>query len=209
MKIEVLNQKGEKVKDIELDKVFDKELSQESLAFYVNYLRNALRNPIANTKDRGQVSGGGKKPYKQKGTGRARAGSSRSPLWVGGGVTFGPTNERTFKTKINKSQKRNVILGVFGEAFKQKRAVVFESLALKDPKTKDAADILNAVKAEGKICVILHENDKNAEMAFRNLGGIHMMTPSKLNVIHLHSSNKVVFSADAVNKLVEVFTDKK
>lgn len=205
MKIPVLNQKGEAIKEVEVSSIFDITVSPKSLTLYINYLRNALRGPVANTKDRGQVSGGGKKPYKQKGTGRARQGSTRSPLWVGGGVTFGPTSERNYQTKINKSQKRNVILSIFGEAFKEKRVVVLESLALKDPKTKDASSLLENVKAEGKISVIMNASNENANLAFRNLAGVCLMSPSRLNVINLLSSNKVVFSLDSLNKLEEIF----
>lgn len=209
MKIEVLNQKGEVVKEMQLSSIFDATVSRESLTLYVNYLRNALRGPVANTKDRGDVSGGGRKPFKQKGTGRARQGSSRSPLWVGGGVTFGPTSERNFQTKINKSLKRNVILGVFGEAFAKKKTIIIESLALNDPKTKDAVSMLENVKAEGKVSVIMSDNDKNANMALRNIAGIKLMSPSRLNVIDLLSSDKVVFSLDSLDKIETTFSNKK
>ncbi len=209
MKIEVLNQSGEKVKDLQLSNIFDVQLSPEALSLYVNYLRNSLRGAVANSKDRSEVSGGGKKPYKQKGTGRARQGSSRSPIWVGGGVTFGPTNDRNFRTKINKSQKRNVIMGIFGEAFRQNKAVVIDSLALKSPKTKEAVSILNSAKVEGKISVILNDSDINADMSFRNLDGVSMMVSSKLNVIDLISADKMVFSLDSLNKLEEIFSNKK
>ena len=208
MKIEVLNQSGEKVKDLQLSNIFDVQLSPEALALYVNYLRNSLRGAVANSKDRSEVSGGGKKPYKQKGTGRARQGSSRSPIWVGGGVTFGPTNDRNFKTKINKSQKRNVIMGIFGEAFRQNKAVVIDTLALKTPKTKEAVSILNSVKVEGKISVILNDTDTNADMSFRNLDGVSMMISNRLNVIDLISADKMVFSIDSLNKLEEIFSKK-
>lgn len=209
MKIEVLNQSGEKVKDLQLSNIFDVQLSPEALSLYVNYLRNSLRGAVANSKDRSEVSGGGKKPYKQKGTGRARQGSSRSPIWVGGGVTFGPTNDRNFRTKINKSQKRNVIMGIFGEAFRQNKAVVIDSLALKSPKTKEAVSILNSAKVEGKVSVILNDSDTNADMSFRNLDGVSMMVSNRLNVIDLISADKMVFSLDSLNKLEEIFSNKK
>lgn len=209
MKIDILNQKGEKVKDLQLSKDFEIALSPAELTLYVNYLRNALRSPIANTKNRGEVSGGGKKPFKQKGTGRARQGSSRSPLWVGGGVTFGPTSERNFQIKINKSQKRRVILGVFGEAFKEKKVIALENLALSDPKTKDAVLLLNNVKAEGKITVIANEKDKNAFLAFRNLAGVTLMAPRKLDIINILSSNNIVLSVDSLDQIEELFSSNK
>ena len=209
MKIAVLNQAGEKLKDLQLSKIFDVQSSPESLALYINYLRNSLRGALANSKDRSEVSGGGKKPYKQKGTGRSRQGSSRSPLCVGGGVTFGPTNDRNFRTKINKTQKRNIVMGIFGDAFRANKAIVIENLILKTPKTKEAVSILNSAKAEGKISVILNETDTNADMSFRNLSGVSMMVPNRLNVIDLLSADKVVFSLDSLNKLEEIFSVKK
>jgi large subunit ribosomal protein L4 len=208
MKIDILNQKGEKIKDMQISSAFDTVVSKETLALYINYLRNALRGPVANTKDRGEVSGGGKKPFKQKGTGRARQGSSRSPLWVGGGVTFGPTSERNYQIKINKSQRKKVILGIFGEAFKENKAIIVENLALENPKTKDASLVLNNVKAEGKISVIINETDKNADMAFRNLSGVSLMAPRKLDVISLISSDKVVLSQESLKQLEELFSSK-
>jgi large subunit ribosomal protein L4 len=208
MKIDILNQKGEKIKDMQISSAFDTVVSKETLALYINYLRNALRGPVANTKDRGEVSGGGKKPFKQKGTGRARQGSSRSPLWVGGGVTFGPTSERNYQIKINKSQRKKVILGIFGEAFKENKAIILENLALENPKTKDASLVLNNVKAEGKISVIINETDKNADMAFRNLSGVSLMAPRKLDVISLISSDRIILSQESLKQLEELFSSK-
>lgn len=206
MKIEVLNKKGKKVQDMQLSSVFDVELSDKALALYVNYLRNALRGPVANTKDRGDVSGGGRKPYKQKGTGRARQSSTRSPLWVGGGVTFGPTSERNFHTKINKSQKRNAILGLFGQAFANKKAIVIDSLSFDEVKTKNAISILDAVKAEGKVSVILNETDTKSDLCFRNISGSVLMQPNRLSIIDLISSDKVVMSQAGLNKLEEIYS---
>ena len=128
MKVAVLNQKGEKVEDLTLSKSFDVEVSAHSRTLYINYLRAALRSPIANTKDRSEVSGGGKKPWKQKGTGNARVGSSRSPLWVHGGVTFGPNNDQNFKIRINHKEKKKVFLGLIGDMVKNDKLVVLTDL---------------------------------------------------------------------------------
>jgi large subunit ribosomal protein L4 len=205
MKIAVLNQKGDKIKDLELPKGFDVEVSPAALTLYVNYLRASLREPIANSKDRSEVSGGGKKPWKQKGTGRARHGSSRSPLWVGGGVTFGPTNEQNFKQRINKNLKKKVILASIADAFRDKRAIVVENLSIADAKTKNAVEILSNVKAEGKISVIFNDKDENTSQSFRNIAGVNLMMPDKLNVINIISSNSIVVSEDSINKIAELF----
>lgn len=205
MKLQVLNQKGEKVKDITLSNIFDKEVSKEAIALYIDYLRNALRDPIANSKDRSDVSGGGKKPHKQKGTGRARQGSSRSPLWVGGGVTFGPTSERNFKKRINKNFKKNVILGILGNIIRDKKAIAIENLSLDAPKTKDAVNILSNIKAEGKITVLFDSNEKNAEQSFRNLAGVIIGNPGRIDIINLLSSNNLVITEEAIKKIEEIY----
>jgi large subunit ribosomal protein L4 len=206
MKISVLNQKGDKVKDIELSGAFEKKVSKEALALYIDYLRNSVRGAVANTKDRRDVSGGGKKPYKQKGTGRARQGSSRSPLWVGGGVTFGPTSERNFQKSINKSLKRSVIAGTLGESLKSEKAVVIDNLAFAEAKTKAALEVLTNLKAEGKISVILHDKDTNADMSLRNVEGIIMMKPGRYNLIDLISSNRIIISEEALKEMETALT---
>lgn len=208
MKIELYNQKGEKVKDLALNQTFDVKVSDKAVTLYINYLRNALRDAIANTKDRSDVSGGGKKPWKQKGTGRARHGSSRSPLWVGGGVTFGPTNERNFKIKINKSLKKQAILTIIADIIRDKKAVALESFEMPEIKTSVAADVLNNVKAEGKVSVILDEADTNAYMSLRNIAGVKPMLAGKLDIITMMTSSKVIISEKSISKLEELYSIK-
>ncbi len=210
MKIAVYSKSGEKKEELTLSKAFDVEVGREAITLYINYLRNALRAPIANTKDRGAVSGGGKKPYRQKGTGNARAGSTRSPLWVGGGVTFGPTCERNFKTKFNSKEKKRIILSVFGDFIRNKKAVVITDLALSEPKTKKADEILNNLKAEGKISVISGKKDINCNLAFRNIAGIKMMEPKRLDMISVISSDQLILSKEALEEIEAVYsrTDK-
>jgi len=205
MKIEVFNQSGEKVKDLQLSKIFDVEISSKALTLYVNYLRNAMRAPIANTKDRSDVSGGGKKPFKQKGTGRARQGSTRSPLWVGGGVTFGPSSEQNFHTKMNKSAKKQVMLGLISELVKEKKAIGVESLSFPKPATKEAVEVLGKLKSEGKVSVILNDNDQNAEKSFRNIGGVKLMQPGRINVIDLLATDKLIISLGSIEKIEQIY----
>lgn len=206
MKVAVLNQKGEKVRDLDLPAAFDVEISAPALSQYISYLRNALRDPIANTKDRSEVSGGGKKPWKQKGTGRARHGSTRSPLWVGGGVTFGPSSDQNFHVRINKNLKKKAILNSVGEAFRGKKAIVVENLEISEPKTAKAVEILENVKATGKICVIFDREENNTSKSFRNISGINLGMPDKLNVINLLSSNSVVISEKSIMKIAEIYS---
>jgi large subunit ribosomal protein L4 len=209
MKIAVYNQKGEKGADLTVSSIFDVTVSSQSLTQYINYLRCALRNPVANTKDRGAVSGGGRKPWRQKGTGSARAGSSRSPLWIGGGVTFGPSSERNFQKRINGKEKRKVILSVLGDAIREKKMFAVSDLKNEKPKTKDAAGMLDALKAEGKISVILEKDNTATRLSFRNIAGIAVMTPNKLDLFHLLSADKIIASQNAVSELEEVFGPKQ
>lgn len=201
MKIAVLNKQGEKVKDLQLSKAFDVELSDSALALYIDYLRNSMRDAIANTKDRSEVSGGGKKPWKQKGTGRARQGSSRSPLWVGGGVTFGPSNEQNFKLRINKTLKKKAIIGSIAKMIVDKKGIMIDDLSFDEVKTKTAVSMLGNVKVAGKISIILAEDDKNADLVLRNIAGVKLMTPNRLNVIDILSSDNLIISERSLEKL--------
>lgn len=208
MKIAVYNQKGEKTGDMQLSDAFDVEVSPKAITLYINYLRAALRSPIANTKDRGAVSGGGRKPWKQKGTGNARAGSTRSPLWIGGGVTFGPSSARNFTKRINSKEKKRVILGIIGQIFRDKKAMVIENLTVSKPSTKDAFQILENLKSEGKISVLYSATDENASLSFRNLSGVKQMKSTHLDIINLISSNNVIASKKALEEIESVFTPK-
>lgn len=208
MKVAVYSQSGEKKEDLTLSEAFEVKASNATITLYINYLRNSLRAPIANTKDRGAVSGGGKKPYKQKGTGNARAGSSRSPLWVGGGVTFGPKSDQNWKTRINSKERKKVILGIVAEFLRDKKVLVVENLAIDAPKTKKADEILNNIKASGKISVISVVDDKHAAVSFRNIAGVHAMSPNRLDMINLISSNQLVFSKKALEEMEVVYTSK-
>ena len=209
MKVSVFTKSGEKKEDLTLSNIFGVEVSGKAATLYINYLRAALRFPVANTKNRGEVSGGGRKPYRQKGTGNARAGSSRSPLWVGGGVTFGPTNDQNFHKRINSREKRRVILGLISELIKDNKMIVLEGISEEIKKTKEAAQILSSVKAEGKVSVILSKENGTAYVSFRNIAGVKIMSPSKLDMIYLTSSDKVVVSKEALGQLENIFSIKE
>lgn len=204
MKIATYNTTGEKQNSIDMP-FFDVEISEALLSQYIQYLHNSVRNAVANTKNRGQVSGGGKKPYKQKGTGNARAGSSRSPLWVGGGVTFGPTSERNFKERINSKMKKKAILAIFGKAIKSEALSVITDLEIKEPKTKVAKDILNNLKAEGSITIVCSLEEKNTVCSFRNIAGINVMAPNLLRMPKFISSDRILVTEKALAEIEENF----
>lgn len=209
MKIQIVNKMGEKVEDLTMSNAFEYVVSPELLTLYVNYLRNATRDPIANSKDRSDVSGGGRKPYKQKGTGNARAGSTRSPLWVGGGVTFGPSSDQNWHKKITKKAKKQVMAGVIGEAIKSKKAIGIDELSFETPKTKEALQILNNLNVDSKTVVIYCEKDDNAGKSLRNISGIVEMYINKLNVLDILSSKKVILTKEALLALNDRYSKEK
>ena len=208
MKIAVYNQKGRKTSDLTLSKIFDVKINDKNISVYVNYLRSVLRSPVANTKDRSEVSGGGRKPWRQKGTGNARAGSNRSPLWVGGGVTFGPTSLRNFKKRINSKEKRQVILSTFSRFVNDKKMMVIDSIKFAKPKTKSAQNLLNSLGIEGKISVVISKSEREVVKSFRNLNGVKVATPSYLDMIYLLSSDQLVITKQAISEIEEIFNDK-
>lgn len=209
MKIAVYNQQGEKKTDITLSPAFDVKVSSQAVTLYINYLRAALRFPIANTKDRGQVSGGGRKPYKQKGTGNARAGSNRSPLWVGGGVTFGPNTDRNYHIRINAKQKKQVILGILADLIRDKKVKAVDDFAFSEIKTKYASTVLDNLEASGKTAVIVMPSDTNTILSYRNIAGAYIMTPNKLDMVNLLSSETVIISKEALTKYEELYSINK
>jgi large subunit ribosomal protein L4 len=164
MKLDIYNQKGEKVGDVKISsEIFDLEVNEALVhQAMVTQMANE-RQVVAHTKDRSEVRGGGKKPWKQKGTGRARAGSSRSPIWIGGGVTFGPTKDRNFTKKINKKMKQKALMMVLSDKVKNGNLVILEKFEIKEYKTKDFNSILKSLEGSAfpKDSKELIENDVN------------------------------------------------
>ncbi|MFA5926848.1 MAG: 50S ribosomal protein L4 [Patescibacteria group bacterium] len=208
MKLPVLTKSGEKLEEITLSSIFDVKVSNQTLTLYINYLRAARHYPVANTKNRGDVSGGGRKPWRQKGTGNARVGSTRSPLWVGGGVTFGPTSERNHQLRINRRVRQQVVMSVLGQLISAGKAVAISDLSDVEPKTKVAASMLEKIEADGKITVVLSENQDNAWLSCRNLAGVKVMSPNKLDVINLLSTDKLVLSVESVQMIEDMYAQK-
>jgi large subunit ribosomal protein L4 len=162
-----------------------------------------LRETIADTKGRGEVSGGGKKPWRQKGTGRARHGSSRSPIWKGGGVTHGPTNEVNYKKKINKKMKTKALFTILSAKFKDNEVIMLEDLALTAPKVKTATDILAALSKSGfekinykvgkRVIIATPTLDENMQKSFRNIKSATVEEVRNLNPLSLLNYKYVVF----------------
>ena len=204
-KVDVLDMKGKKVSDIELaDSVFGIEPNEAIVhSVLVNYLANQ-RQGTQSTKTRAEVSGGGKKPWRQKGTGRARQGSTRAPQWIKGGVALGP-KPRSYRYTVNKKERRLAIKSVLSSKVLEKELTVVDKLELKEIKTKSMVKALSALKVEGKTLIILPENDKNVVMSARNIEGVKVITANNINVFDLLKYNNLILPVDTVKKLEEVY----
>ena len=204
-KVDVLDIKGKKVSDIELaDSVFGIEPNEAIVhSVLVNYLANQ-RQGTQSTKTRAEVSGGGKKPWRQKGTGRARQGSIRAPQWIKGGIALGP-KPRSYKYTVNKKEKRLAIKSVLSSKVLEKELTVVDKLELKEIKTKTMVKALADMKVEGKTLIVLPENNKNVLMSSRNIEGVKTIVANNINVFDLLKYTNLILPVDTVKKLEEVY----
>ena len=204
-KVDVYDLNGKKVSDIELaESVFGIE-PNETIVHSVlkNYLANQ-RQGTQSTKTRSEVSGGGKKPWRQKGTGRARQGSTRAPQWIKGGIALGP-KPRSYRYTVNKKERRLAIRSVLSSKVLEKELTVLDKIELKEIKTKSMVKALTALKLEGKTLIVLPENDKNVVMSARNIEGVKTISANNINVFDLLKYNNLVLPVDTVKKLEEVY----
>jgi len=170
--------------------------------------RAAQRSGTACTKNVGEVSGSNKKPWRQKGTGRARAGSFQSPLWVGGGVVFGP-KPRDFTKKVNSKTKQLALRKALSERLKAGDVVVVADLKLSSPKTKDFVGVLSALDLKGTALIVSHEMDKNLTLASRNVENVTLATSDNLNTYDVLRSDKLVFTKSAFEKVEARLSNKE
>ena len=204
-KVDVYDLNGKKVSDIELaENVFGIE-PNEAIVHSVlkNYLANQ-RQGTQSTKTRSEVSGGGRKPWRQKGTGRARQGSTRAPQWIKGGIALGP-KPRSYRYTVNKKERRLAIRSVLSSKVLEKELTVLDKIELKEIKTKSMVKALTALKLEGKTLIVLPENDKNVVMSARNIEGVKTISANNINVFDLLKYNNLVLPVDTVKKLEEVY----
>ena len=200
MKIELLS--NSKNKDISIsNEVFSKEFNESLVHQAVVSFMAAARQGSAKQKNRSEVRGGGKKPYRQKGTGRARAGTIRSPLWRGGGVTFA-ARPRDFSKKINKKMYRAAIKSIFSELVRQNRLVAIEKPVLEMPKTKEIANFLKEF-ALSKVLIIIDELDMNLYLSARNIPNVDVITVKEINPVNLIKSHKVAVTSEALKQIEE------
>lgn len=201
MKVKVLTQNNQQKGDLTLSPLFSAKTLNTNLTEYINYVRAQRRQAVANTKDRSEVSGGGKKPWRQKGTGRARAGSSRSPLWVGGGVTFGPMSNANFSQRKSKKFRANVRNAIFALFASNKRLIILDEIKLENNKTKEVAEILQKLDIEGKISLFISENEYELMLAMRNIPYLNVMTKNHIDTVDLVSSDYLIMTLTAYKEI--------
>lgn len=201
--IVVLNQLGAEVGKINLNKnVFAAEPNMQAVYDVVNAERAAMRQGTHKTKDRTEVSGGGRKPWRQKGTGRARQGSIRAPQWRHGGIVFGPT-PRSYSVKVNRKVVQTALKSLLSDRFKNNKLIVVDAIKLDDFKTKSLINVLNNLKATGKIIVITDEEDFNLFVAGGNIPNVYVQTKSHLSVYDLINADMYIATQNVIKKYEE------
>lgn len=204
-KIEIVNVNGEKVKNINLkDNVFIKEPNDAVLHNAIILAQASLRQGTHATKTRSEVSGGGRKPWKQKGTGNARQGSIRATQWRGGGIVFGP-QPRDYSKKMNKKERKLALKSALAYKAINKEIVVVDKIAIENAKTKEMANILAKLNiADKKVLVVIETIDENLYLAARNIANIKVVLPSEVNTLDVMTADVMLFEEKALEKVEEV-----
>lgn len=194
---------GKKAKDLTLEKsIFNIEVKKEVLHKAINVQLSNRRENIAKTKDRSEVRGGGAKPWKQKGTGRARHGSTRSPIWIGGGVTFGPTNNRNFKRKINKKEKTKALLMALSDRANEKKIIILDDIKLDKISTKSFASKIKKLPVKDeKALLVISKKDSKITKSSANLPNIKTINISNLNIYDILNYEYLMLSKDALENM--------
>ena len=207
MKVKVYNQNKEETGEIELPKeIFEIEINSDLIHQVILAQQGNRRQGTAQAKMRGEVRGGGKKPWRQKGTGRARHGSTRSPLWRGGGVTFGPRGDRSYKKKIPKKMSRKALFMVLSAKAKENLILVLDNLKFEKPKTKQMAEILNKLfLKQGSGLIALARIDKNLILSIRNIAKTGSIQAKDLNALDLLSYKYLVISEQGIETIKKTF----
>lgn len=203
-KINLLNLKGEKVNDLKLnEEVFSITPNDKVLYDAIILARASLRQGTHSTKNRSEVSGGGRKPWRQKGTGHARQGSIRAVQWVGGG-RYGTPVPRDYSKKQNRKERRLALKSALSHKFNDNEVIVMEELTFKTPKTKEMMTLLNTLKiADKKVLFIVEDFTENVILSSRNIPNVALISANELNVLDLVNSDVVVFTSEAIKKIEE------
>lgn len=204
-KVSVYNMKGDEVGNIELnDEIFGADVNEHLIYMAVKQQLANRRQGTQKAKTRSEVSGGGRKPWRQKGTGHARQGSTRSPQWTGGGVVFAPV-PRDYSFKMNKKEKRAALKGALTDKVQKGSIIVLDELKMEEKKTKFFAEVMKNIKAEGKSYVVIGDNDQNVILSARNLPGVKTSVSDLINVYDIMNAKTLVVTKEAVAKIEEVF----
>ena len=204
-KVDVYDMKGKKVSDVELaESIFGIEPNEAIVhSVLVNYLANQ-RQGTQSTKTRAEVRGGGKKPWRRKGTGRARQGSIRAPQWIKGGIALGP-KPRSYSYTVNKKERRLALKSILSSKVAENELTVVDKLEVKEIKTKTMVKALADLKVEGKTLIVLPENNQNVFMSARNIEGVKTIALNNINVFDLLKYTNLILPLDTVKKIEEVY----
>ncbi|TKI57901.1 50S ribosomal protein L4 [Brevibacillus antibioticus] len=203
-KVALYNQSGSQVGEIDLaDSVFGIEPNSAVLYDAIVMQQASQRQGTHDVKNRSEVRGGGRKPWRQKGTGRARQGSIRSPQWKGGGVVFGPT-PRKYGYKLNRKVRRLALKSALSAKVQSNEILVLDALNIAAPKTKEMTVVLNNLKADRKVLIVTSEYDQNVALASRNIPGAKIVDAAGINVLDLVAHDKVIVTKEAIAKVEEV-----
>jgi len=205
MKIDLINQKNSTLKSIDIsDSVFKAEINDGLIHELVTAYRSNGRSATKGQKNRSRVSGGGAKPWRQKGTGRARAGTTRGPLWVGGGMAFA-TVDRNYSKKINKKAYKRAMQSIFSALTKEKRIIAIDSIKIDSPKTKLGIEVLNSLEIDNAL-IIVSQLESNLDLSLRNIPHVTVIDVENVDPISLLSHETIVIDQEALNKLEGMFT---
>ena len=204
-KLDVYNIEGKKVSDIELkEEIFGITPNEDVVhTVLVNYMANQ-RQGTQSTKTRAEVRGGGRKPWRQKGTGRARQGSIRAPHWIKGGIALGP-KPRSYKYRVNKKERRLAILSLLSSKVLENELVILDKMEFAEIKTKNMVNVLTNLKVEGKALVLLPEKNETIQRSTRNIEGVKASLVNTINVYELLKYKKLIMTLDTVKKIEEVY----
>lgn len=209
MKTDIYDKKGKKLKGVELDpSVFEVKENVAVVHQVVKAQLAGARAGTAATKERSEVRGGGRKPWRQKGTGRARAGTIRSPLWKGGGTIFGP-KPRSYKQKVPRKVGKLALRIILSAKARDGEVRVIDTFGLEKPATKEARKVLSELKITGKVTVVVADGDDNTVLSIRNLPTVRAITASKINAYDLTDCAQIVMTKDALDKVTEVLSLEK
>ena len=205
MKIDLINQENSTVKSIDIsDSVFKAEINDGLIHELVTSYRSNGRSATKAQKNRSRVSGGGAKPWRQKGTGRARAGTTRGPLWVGGGMAFA-TVDRNYNKKINKKAYKRAMQSIFSALIGEKRIVAIDSIKIDSPKTKLGVEVLNSLELDNALFIV-SELESNLVLSLRNIPHIKVISVENVDPISLLTYERIVIDQESLNKLEGMFS---